>query len=145
MRARYILVGFLIAVVLALCAANDMRDFDAKHPVATYAIDQQTWAAAASTATTDTLTFTGRCEQVEIKANETTDNITFTVAVTSADSGTLFSKAAIADDGTTVIKLTDAATDVGKFWANGTVTVTCTPSAVPGASGATLDVTFYVE
>ncbi len=145
MKTRYLLLGFLLAGLVVMCAAVDMRNFDAKHPVATYSIDQQSWASGVTTADTDTLTFTGRCEQIETVVSNATNGITFTVAITTADGGTLFSEAAIPENATTITKLTDAATDVGTFWANGTTTVTLTPSGDPGASGVTCDVTVYVE
>ena len=123
----------------------ERRQHSPSKPVSTYQITQATWAADASAAVAKTLAnINGRVKQVEIVANETTNNITYTVAITSANSGTLFSKAAIADNGTTVTKLTDAATDVGAFWANGDLTVTCTPSGAPG-NAATLDVILYME
>ena len=128
-----------------MASREDKRHLGPSHPVATYSITQQTFATSATTATTTDLSnVNGVAEMIEIIINETTNNITFTVAIASADGGTLFSKATIADNGTTVIKLTDAATDVGKFLCNGTLTATVTPSGAPG-SAATLDFNLYVR
>ena len=105
-----------------------------------------TWASGASAALTDTLLMNGLCRQIEVDvAEDTTNNITFTVAVTTADGGSLFSVAAIADNGSTILKATSDATTFDAFLVAETVTVTVTPSGAPGTTGATVNVGFYLE
>jgi hypothetical protein len=104
------------------------------------------WASGESAALTDTLVMNGLCRQVEVDvAENTSNNVTFTVAVTTPDGGSLFSVAAIADNGSTILKATSDATDFDAFLAAETVTVTVTPSGDPGATGATVNVGFYLE
>lgn len=112
-------------------------------------IVEQTFANGDTVAVTDTLVINGRCSQIEFDcAEDTTSSITFTLAVTTADGGTLFTKAAIADNGSTILRAysmgaTDS--DFEAFLAAETVTVTITPSGDPGTSGATINVGFYLE
>lgn len=109
-------------------------------------IEEETWAAAVSTAATQTFPLIGKCTQIEFDcAENTTNNITFTLEVATADGGVLFTKASLADNGSTILKATSDATDFDAFLAAETVTVTLTPSGAPGATGATVNVGFYME
>jgi len=104
------------------------------------------WTALETAAATDTVKVNGRCTQIEFKvAENTTNNITFTLAAASPLSGTLYTLAAIADNGTTVLKLQSATTNIGQWIANGDVLFTITPSGAPGATGATVTANLQFE
>jgi len=116
-----------------------------RYTVAKYQFAQQSWASGESAALAPTLqNVNGKCEQVIVVVSNATNGITFTVAITDSDSGSLFSKAAIAENGTTVLKATSDATDFDAFLADGTLTATITPSGDPGASGVTVDVILFL-
>lgn len=117
-----------------------------RFPVEMITVAQQTWAAAASDAQSVTVAnVNGRCEQIEVKINNNTNNVTATVAIASENSGTLYSQAGIAENATTVYKATSDSTDFDAFLVDGDLTLTITPSGVPGASGLTVDVYLYVR
>ena len=104
------------------------------------------WLTTETAALTETVNVNGRCTQVEVNvAENTTNNVTFTIAAVSSISGTLYTLAAIADNGTTVLKLQPAATDIGQWSANGEVVFTITPSGDPGATGATVTANLQFE
>ncbi|HCX88617.1 MAG TPA: hypothetical protein DG761_11385 [Gammaproteobacteria bacterium] len=119
---------------------QDMR-FNAK-PVGALSLVQATWASGATAALTRTVqNVSGVCRQIEFKvAENTTNNITFTLTITSESGAQLFTAAAIADNGTTIFKATSDATDFDAFLMAGTITFLITPSGDPGATGATVDV-----
>ena len=112
-------------------------------------ITEMEWADGETAAQTESMTINGKCSQIEVDvAEDTSDSITFTVAVTTADGGSLWSQASIADNGSTIYKaysmgLTDS--DFEAFIMAEEVTVTVTPSADPGTKGATVNVGFYIE
>lgn len=128
---------------------SDKREYR-EAPVYAYSIAQQSWAAAASGAATVTLAnMNGICEQIEVKLNNNTNNVTATVAIASALGGTLFSQAGIAENATTVLTaLSNKGTqdaNFNPFLVDGNLTMTITPSGAPGASGLTVDVTVYLR
>ena len=109
-------------------------------------ISEVSWDSGESTATTEDIILRGKCSQVEVDvAENTTNSITFTVAVATEDGGSLFSVASIADYGSTILKATSDASDFDAFLAAEKVTVTVTPSGDPGTTGATVNVGFYLE
>jgi hypothetical protein len=127
-------------------ASYDKRHRGAGFLVARLEVAQQSWASGETTAATSTLAnVNGLVEQIEVVVGATTNNITFTVAITTANSGSVYSQAAIADDGTSIYKATSDSTNFDAFLACGTLTFTITPSGDPGASGATIDVLIYVR
>ena len=140
---------FMVASVLFMgMTASDYREN--KQPVGKVMIDEVSWASAESAATTEDITISGKCTQVEVDcAEDTTSGITFTVAVTTEDGGTLYSQASIPDNGSTIYRAyslggtTDS--DFEAFLMAEEVTVTVTPSGTPGTTGATVNVGFYVE
>lgn len=128
--------------------ASDNREN--KQSVGKLTITEVSWASGESTAQTEDITVSGKCTQVEVDvAENTTNGITFTVAVTTEDGGTLYSQASIADDGSTIYRAyslggtTDS--DFEAFLMAEEVTVTVTPSGDPGTTGATVNVGFYLE
>ena len=115
-------------------------------------ITEMTWASGASGASliqTEDIPMNGKCTQVEVDvAENTTNNITFTVAVTTADGGSLYSQASIGDNGSTVYRAYNTGgtdSDFEAFLMAETVTVTVTASGDPGTTGATVNVGLYVE
>lgn len=113
-------------------------------------ITELTWASGSSAAQTDDMIINGKCSQIEVDvAENTTNDITFTVAVTTVDGGSLYSQASIPDNGSTIYQAyslggtTDS--DFNAFLMAETVTVTVTPSGDPGTTGATVNVGIYVE
>jgi len=123
---------------------SDERHLDARKPVACYHFTQQTWASGASGAKTATLNLNGICEQIEVKVNNNTGDRTATVALATANGGTLFNVSGIAENATTVLKATSDATDFDAFLCDGAITATITPSGDPGESGMTVDVYVYL-
>jgi len=140
---------FMVATVLFMgMTASDYREN--KQPVGKIMISEVSWASSESTASTEDITISGKCTQIEVDvAEDTTSSITFTVAVTTEDGGTLYSQAAIADNGSTIYRAyslggtTDS--DFEAFLMAEEVTVTVTPSGTPGTTGATVNVGFYLE
>lgn len=123
---------------------GSMRD-ELGHTVKTVELSAS-WASGETAADTESFNVNGRCTQIEFRcAENTTNNITFTLSATSELSGTLYTLASIADNGTTVLKLQPATTDIGQWSANGPVTFTITPSGDPGATGATVSVHLQFE
>ncbi len=112
-------------------------------------ITEMTWATSESEAQTEDMPINGKCTQIEVDvAENTTNNITFTVKVETVDGGVLYEQTLIPDNGSTIYRshgmgATDS--DFEAFLMAEVVTVTVTPSGVPGASGATVNVGFYVE
>lgn len=120
------------------------RRKDGRDTVARYQLDQQSWASGESDALAPTIDVFGTVEQIEVKLNNNTNNVTATVTITTEDSGQLYTQAGIAENATTVYKATSDATSFDAFLCAGTLTVTITPSGDPGASGLTVDVILYV-
>jgi hypothetical protein len=98
---------------------------------------------------TEDMPINGKCTQIEVDiAENTTNNITYTVAVTTVDGGSLYSQASIPDNGATIYRAyskgaTDS--DFEAFLMAEVVTVTVTASGDPGTTGATVNVGFYIE
>jgi hypothetical protein len=98
---------------------------------------------------TEDVIINGKCTQVEVDiAENTTNNITYTVAVTTVDGGILYSQATIPDNGATIYRAysmggTDS--DFEAFLMAEVVTVTVTASGDPGTTGATVNVGLYIE
>jgi len=110
-------------------------------------IPQQVWASGASgAALTHTLTLPvhGRCEQIEVKINNNTGNATLTLTVTSELSGTVYTKATIPENATTVYNANKATADFDAFLVDGKVTVTMVLSGDPSTSTAIIDVAFLL-
>lgn len=142
------IIILLLLGCLCLGASYDRRYQGDNFRVARIEIAQQSWASGittAATGTTGTANLNGICEQIEVVVSNATNGITFTVALASAQAGALFSKAAIAENATTVLKATSDSTDFDAFLACGTLTWTITPSGDPGASGVTVDVYIYMR
>ncbi len=140
---------YILLVLVLLLGMSSWDEREDKKQVGKICIAAMSWADGATAAQTENITINGKCTQVEVDvAENTTNNITFTVAVTTSDSGTLFSKASIADNGSTILRAysmgaTDS--DFEAFLMAEEVTVTVTPSGDPGNTGATVNVGFYVE
>lgn len=146
LSALLIVAVLLLMVALVLGATRDDRGRSAQYTVARYQFAQQSWAAAVSATTEPVLLdVSGKCEQIEVVVNNNTNNVTATVTITSQNSGTLFTQAAIAENATTVYKATSDSTDFDAFLINGNLTAAITPSGVPGASGLTVDVILYLR
>jgi hypothetical protein len=110
-----------------------------------FALDQQVIASGSTDAVTATMEIHGKCEQVEVKVNNTTSAATPTVAITSKNGGTLFSKAAITINKTNIYKSFNDAADFDAFLADELCTFTVTPSADPGVSGMNVDIAIYLR
>ena len=105
-------------------------------------ITEMTWAAAVSASQTEDIPMNGRCSQIEVDVEEdTTGANTFTVTVATEDGGTLFTKTLIPDNGSTIY----STADFEAFLVAEIVTVTVDINDVPGLSGATVNVGFYIE
>ncbi len=115
-------------------------------------ITEMTFASGVSGETliqTEDMEINGKCTQIEVDiAENTTNGITFTVAVTTVDGGTLYSQATIPDDGSTIYFAYNKGasdSDFEAFLMADIVTVTVTASGDPGSTGATVNVGFYLE
>ena len=121
-------------------ASSDRRNDDARFPVARFEFATEVMPAIGTTAQTETLdNINGTIEALEIVIADTTDGVTFTVAITSATGATLFSEAALADNQTHYkVALSNKASqdaDFNPVPISSTLTVTVTPSASPDAAG----------
>ncbi len=111
-------------------------------------LSQQTWASGATAAVAPTMMVHGKVEQIVVRINDNTNNVTATLTITNADSAQLYTKAAIPENARTVylansnLAVQDAAFDA--FLADEICTFTITPSGAPGTSGMTVDVALYV-
>jgi hypothetical protein len=134
---------------------NDRRHEGGQFTVGTYQFDAQTFPATLTTARSDTAgNVNGTIVAIKVVTTDTEDGITYTVAITDANSATLFSEAAMADNSQ---HWRDARSDTNPRDADfnpipvaSTLTCTITPSAAPdavevGAKTATVTVTIYVE
>lgn len=131
-----------------LCVGANFENRDFRSPIARYELVQQTWASGNTDVLTPTLAkLNGEIVQVEVDvAEDTTNNITFTLAITTPNAGLVFSIAAIPDDGATIFTSLSDSTDFDGFVAgNDTLTFTLTPSGDPGATGATVDVNVWMR
>ena len=125
-------------------ATSDLRS--EKKPVALISLPQQIILNGSSSAVTHTLEkMNGTVKQIEVKINDTTGNITFTLSATSELGGVLYTKAAIPENATTVYSSTSDATDFDAFLLAGDIIWTFTPSADPGVSTGIIDVNLYME
>ncbi len=146
-RLKKYMTWIVLVAVLCMAANFDDREF-LRNPIARYEVAQQTWISGNTDVLTPTLAnLNGEIVQVEVDvAENTTNNITFTLAITTPDSGQVFSIAAIADNGATVFTALSDSTDFDAFvGANDTFTFTLTPSGDPGATGATVDVNVWLR
>ena len=128
---------------------TDNRQDGPGFPIAKYQFTQQSWAAAASTATTEDIKINGTIVAVEVIASDSANAITYTVALETSNGASVFSVASIAENAKTWLdarshKGTQDA-DFNPVPVNDTLTATFTPSGVPGTGGSTLDVILYVE
>ena len=128
----------------------DRRREGLQFPVAAISFEQGVWAAAESTALEKTLSnLTGTVYAVEVVVSDTTNSITMTVAIVSANGVSLFSESSISDDDSTWFdaqssKATPDA-DFNPIPVVGDLVATLTPSGVPGSGGATIDVILYMR
>jgi len=149
-RFEWLLIGLLLALMAMGVTISDRRGEGSAFPVSTYQITQQSMPDGDANAVTTTLSnINGIVEQIEVVINNNTGNATATVAITSANSGTLYSQAAIPENATTVYSaLSNKGTqdaNFNPFLCDGTLTFTITPSGDPGTSGMTVDVILYVR
>lgn len=134
-------------------ATDDRRHEDGRHPVARYEFAEETFPAIGSAALTEELAnINGTIEAIEIVISDTTDGISWTVAITTATAATVFSEASLADNQTHYkVALSNKSTqdaDFNPIPVNSTLTATVTPSASPDAAGnntATVQVIIYVR
>ncbi len=132
---RYWWLLFLVPLLLA--ATADKRHEDSRFPVARIEFAVESIAADQSAADTDTqYNLNGTIYAIEFIADDTTNSVTFTIALTSENSAALLSIGSLADNGTTWL---DALSDKGTRDANfnpipvcGDLTATITPDAVTG-------------
>lgn len=145
-----IVMPFLVAAVLFVCMGMTGKSYI--QTVGKRIITEMSWANGATGAAliqTEDMPINGKCSQIEVDvAENTTNNITYTVAVTTVDGGTLYSQAAIADNGSTIYRAYSKGasdSDFEAFLMAEIVTVTVTASGDPGTTGATVNVGFYIE
>ena len=125
-----------------------MIDFRARgnYPVVRYSVDRASWASGEDSAVEMTVTGVNCIlKRMQVIASDTTNSITFTVAITDENGGTVLSIAGISDDATTDKNALKATPDFSPVVLANTLTVTVTPSGDPGASGATVDIILYGE
>ncbi len=146
-----ILIASLMAiVVLVNIVVGSSRDYRTTgETVGKVMLTEQSWSTGETAAATETRVIVGKCSQIEVDvAENTTNGITFTVAVATADGGSLYSQAAIADNGSTIYRSYSKGasdSDFEAFLMAESVTITTTPSGDPGATGATVNVGVYLE
>jgi len=123
-------------------ASSNKRLNGGGFPNARYEFTQLSWAAAVSSAKTATLSNLNMLvDRIDALFSTTTDNVTVTFTLTDQNSVVVATFTALAD-ATNHMKLSTTATpDFPAIpLADDTLTLSATLSAVPGTSGATLDV-----
>lgn len=146
-----IVIAFLVIMSLMISiVVGSSRDYRTTgESVAKVMLTEQSWSTGETAAATETRVVVGKCSQIEVDvAENTTNGITFTVAIATADGGSLYSQAAIADNGSTIYRAYSKGasdSDFEAFLAAESVTITITPSGDPGATGATVNVGVYLE
>ena len=142
-----IIMPFLVAAVLFMGMGMTGKSYIQTCGKRT--ITEMSWGAAESTALTEDIPINGKCTQIEFDCEEdTTGANTFTLTVATEDGGVLYTQATIPDNGSTIYRAyskgaTDS--DFEAFLMAETVTVTVDINDVPGSSGATVNVGFYIE
>lgn len=110
-----------------------------RHPVWRVECDQLSWASGDSTAQSFAFPINGVIQEFTAVLNDNTGNKTVTVAIRDEDNYSLYTSGALAENATTVTKLT---ADTQVYVPDG-CNVLVTPSGDPGASGLTVDLVFY--
>lgn len=145
----------LVFIPLLVATSVDRRHESGRFTVARYEFATQTFPATASAALAPTLTnLNGTIYAIEIVTTDTEDGITYTTAITSGNSASLFSEGSLADNSThwrdaESEKVTQDA-DFNPIPVASTLTCTITPSAAPdnssvGAKTATVKVILYMR
>ena len=132
-----------------MAATLDKRHESGRYPVTRVEFAEETVAADQAGADTDTsYNLNGTIYGIEFIVDDTTNGVTFTVALTSENSATLASVGSIADNGTTwLCAESNKATQDANFNpipVCGDVTATITPSGVTG-NAVTAQVIIYMR
>lgn len=145
MLRRITLVAILVCAILSAGASFDQRRY-AQTPVFKYEVDTITVGAAVDTEVTGTIAnLNGVIRQVTVELNDTTDGITATIEIRDPAGAILWTEAAIADNGIAVFQYnTRSGTDLPMaLMSTDTITIGILPSAAPGVSTLTADVTIW--
>ena len=136
-------------------ATEDKRHLDNRFPMARYEFATQTYPMTAADALSPTLNdVCGTIMAIEIIISDTQDGITYTVAITTENSATLFLEATMIDntkhwrDAESDKNPRDA--DFNSIPVNGALTATITPIVAPdnasvGTKTATVQVILYIK
>ena len=129
---------------------SDKREQGPQFPIASFDFPQAAWLDTETDPVAVALSnINGKVGAFDIAISDATNAITFTVTITNAKGGTIYTEAALARD-TTHFKVaySEKGTPDADFNAalvDGNLTATITPSGDPGSSGATVTVTEYHE
>lgn len=134
-------------------SSEDRRIEGRQFSLARFEFEQQTIPATGTTAQTETLAnINGTIVAIEIITSDTEDGATYTVALTTANGASLFSKASLADNSNhwldAVSDTNPRDADFNPIPVNGTITVTVTPDKSPDAAdlvAPTVQVILYME
>lgn len=146
-RLKTIIFSFAcaLAVLCALGATSIDKRYNSKFPDARYNVTQHVIPSADANAVAQTINIPGSIylSRIDVVTSNSTNAITYTVALTDAASITLFSKASITENSPHSYSPTASTPDFNSVPIMGTHTLTVTPSGDPGASGGTVDVTLW--
>ena len=130
-------------------ANKDRRHWDERFPVAHFEFDQGIWASgeSAEVQKESDSKICGEIFAIEVIINATSNVITFTVTLDSANGAELCSIATIAKGQTTMLYAESGKgdADFNPIPIFGPLTVGMLPNGDPGASGATCDVIIYMR
>ena len=145
---KYLLLILALSGI-ALAASFDRRSNNQNQgePVFRVDVPQMTIPAANTTEQTETINLNGVIQMVVVYVNDNTNNSTIDVEIRNDNNAVLWVENAIAENATTVFKyMTESATELNlRVPVTGTLTVSASPSAAPGASTATVDIILYGE
>ncbi|MCK5017539.1 MAG: hypothetical protein KAS32_10770 [Candidatus Peribacteraceae bacterium] len=115
----------------------DRRSNANKDSVFRVKLAQFTWADGVTAAESKAVPVNGRVRVIAGTTNNSTNAITYTTTIADEDSNQLYTKADWAESATEIVTLT-VSTEV---YVPAGSTITITPSADPGSTGGTFDIT----
>ena len=152
---RQYLIGALACMIVVFAVgATTTKDsrYAPQYPIVRLQEGQLSWASGESGALTIQIGTANKLanlllERIDVIASNSTNAITYTIAIADENAADIVSAIAlIPENDTTTLSAFETAADSADFKAiaiNNILTITVTPSGVPGATGSTIDVVLY--